>query len=155
MMGFETAEANYRMTTVPALRPLPNTRSVGLGWQPREVRRSPESARGCGISPACDKIWMLFGFELFLALKGGLTAEIIEVYPFAIVRALTRTREHKSTEQGYRDQLAAVAGRTGLEPLTPEAQLKATVPGSRHDRLDAYMAAWVATLAPQRPRAFG
>ena len=30
--------------------------------------------------PHANKIWMLFGFELFV--------EIIEVYPFAIVRAL-------------------------------------------------------------------
>ncbi len=55
-------------------------------------------------------------------------------------------------------RLGAVAGRTGWEPLSLEAQLKATVPGSRHDRLDAYMAAmaaWVASLAPERRRAFG
>jgi hypothetical protein len=31
---------------------------------------------------------MLFGFELFSALGRGFNAEVIEVYPLAIVRAL-------------------------------------------------------------------
>ena len=105
--------------------------------------------------PHANKIWMLFGFKLFALLKGGLRAEVIEVYPFAIVRALLPACEHKSTEQGYRDQLFAVSARTGWEPQALEAKLKATVPGSRHDRLDAFMAAWVASLPPEDRRAFG
>jgi predicted nuclease with RNAse H fold len=105
--------------------------------------------------PHANKIWMLFGFELFASLKSGLKAEVIEVYPFAIVRALLPACQHKTTEQGYRDQLNAVAARTGWEPQHLEARLKATVPGSRHDRLDAFMAAWVASLPPERRRAFG
>jgi predicted nuclease with RNAse H fold len=91
--------------------------------------------------PHANKIWMLFGFELFGCLKSGLRAEVIEVYPFAIIRALLPACGHKSTEQGYRDQLAAVAARTGWEPQNLEARLKVTVPGSRHDRLDAFLAA--------------
>jgi hypothetical protein len=105
--------------------------------------------------PHANKIWMLFGFELFARLKAGLGIEVIEVYPFAIVRALLPACGHKSTEQGYQDQLVAVAGRTGWKPENLEARLKATVPGSRHDRLDAFMAAWIASLPPDRRRAFG
>ena len=105
--------------------------------------------------PHANKIWMLFGFRLFALLKDELHAEVIEVYPFAIVRALLPACEHKSTEQGYRDQLFAVSARTGWEPQALEAKLKATVPGSRHDRLDAFMAAWVASLLPEERRAFG
>jgi hypothetical protein len=105
--------------------------------------------------PHANKIWMLFGFELFAALRSGLGAEIIEVYPFAIVRSLLPSCEHKSTERGYLDQLTAVADRSGWEPHRLEAELRTTVHGSRHDRLDAYMAAWVASLAPERRRAFG
>lgn len=105
--------------------------------------------------PHANKIWMLFGFELFSALRSGVNAEVIEVYPFAIVRALLPSCDHKSTEQGYRNQLTAVAARTGWQPDSLEARLKATVPGSRHDRLDAYMAAWVASLALDRRHAFG
>ncbi|MFO1126764.1 MAG: DUF429 domain-containing protein [Methylocystis sp.] len=105
--------------------------------------------------PYANKIWMQFGFELFVHLKSGLTAEVIEVYPFAIVRALLPTCEHKSTENGYGDQLVAVAHRTGWEPQSLEGVLKSRVPGSRHDRLDAFMAAWVASLPREGRRAFG
>jgi hypothetical protein len=98
---------------------------------------------------------MLFGFELFAALRLELQAEVMEVYPFAIVRALLPSCAHKSTPEGYRDQLAAIAARTGWEPQALEAQLKLTVLGSRHDRLDAFMAVWVASLPPDRRRAFG
>jgi predicted nuclease with RNAse H fold len=83
--------------------------------------------------PYANKIWMCFGFELFACLKSGVRAEVIEVYPFAIVRAL-------------------LAARTGWEPQNLEARLKATVPGRRHDRLDAFMAAWIATAARRAAR---
>jgi predicted nuclease with RNAse H fold len=110
---------------------------------------------GAASLPHANKIWMLFGFELFAALRSTLGAEIIEVYPYAIVRALLPSCEHKSTERGYLDQLTAVAGRSGWEARRLEAELRATVHGTRHDRLDAYMAAWVASLAPERRRAYG
>ena len=113
------------------------------------------AGRSAATLPNANKIWMLFGFELFAALRSCLQAEAIEVYPFAVVRALLPRCQHKSTEQGYQDQLCAVAARTGWEPLVLEARLKATVPGSRHDRLDAFMAAWVASLPADRRRAFG
>ena len=105
--------------------------------------------------PSANRIWMLFGFELFEHLRNALGTEVIEVYPFAIARALLPKPEHKSTEKGYRDQLAAMAARTGWEPANLEAKLKAAVPGNRHDRLDAFMAAWVASLRPEERRAYG
>ena len=105
--------------------------------------------------PYANMIWMLFGFELFAALRETFEAEVIEVYPFSIVRALLPTSLHKSTEQGYRDQLDAVASRTGWEPGDLEVKLHTTVAGSRHDRLDAYMGAWIASLPLERRRAFG
>ena len=51
--------------------------------------------------PYANKIWMLFGFELFACLRGDLSADTIEVYPFAIVRASLPAYKHKSTEEGY------------------------------------------------------
>jgi hypothetical protein len=157
----------------PAGAPAMGSRSseTELGRRGLSSFRTPAASDWAGIQEKCalhlrsgasaaslphaNKIWMVFGFELFSALRSGLKAEVIEVYPFAIVRALLPSCEHKSTEQGYRDQLAAIALRTGWEPHNLEARLKATVPGTRHDRLDAYMAAWVASLAPERRRAFG
>ena len=106
--------------------------------------------------PHANKIWMLFGFALFAQLRNDLQAEVIEVYPFAIVRELLPRCQHKSTEKGYRDQLDAVAARTGWDdPAKLEASLKAAVPGSRHDRLDAFMVAWVASLSVEQRRAIG
>lgn len=105
--------------------------------------------------PHANKVWMMFGFELFASLREASAAEVIEVYPFAIVRALLPSCEHKSTEQGYRDQLAAVASRTGWDPGRLEQRLKESVAGSRHDRLDAFMAAWVASLPPGDRRTYG
>jgi hypothetical protein len=105
--------------------------------------------------PHANKIWMMFGFELFASLREESAAEVIEVYPFAIVRALLPSCEHKSMEQGYRAQLAAVAARTGWDPGRLEQRLKGSVSGSRHDRLDAFMAAWVASLPPGGRRPYG
>jgi len=123
------------------------------------IRKKCANHLGLGGStanlPYANKIWMLYGFELFACLKRSLRTEVIEVYPFAIVRALLPACEHKSTEKGYRDQLAAVSARTGWKPHGLEARLKATVPGSRHDRLDAFMAAWVASLPPAKRSAIG
>ncbi len=113
------------------------------------------SGRRAATFPYANKIWMLFGFELFAQLRTRFTAEVIEVYPFAIVRALLPACAHKSTDQGYREQLKAVAARTGWESPDLEARLKATVRGARHDRLDAFMAAWVASLSAERRHAFG
>ncbi|MBS0393560.1 MAG: DUF429 domain-containing protein [Proteobacteria bacterium] len=106
--------------------------------------------------PYANRIWMLFGFELYRALRGRLDAELIEVYPQAIVRGLAGPVAHKSTDAGYRAQLAAAAAATGWEaPRDLEAALRATVAGTRHDRLDAYLAAWVASLPARSRRAYG
>ncbi len=114
-----------------------------------------EAGGSTATLPYANKIWMLFGFELFARLRKELAAEVLEVYPFAIIRALLPSCAHKSTPEGYRDQLAAVAARTGWEPLDLEVRLKATVSGNRHDRLDAFMAAWIASLPTEGRRAFG
>ncbi|HEY5105697.1 MAG TPA: DUF429 domain-containing protein [Caulobacteraceae bacterium] len=103
--------------------------------------------------PHANKVWMLYGFELFAALRTSF--EVIEVYPFAIARALLPIHAHKSTEEGYRLQLAAIAAATGWAPDALEVRLRRTVAGSRHDRLDAFMAVWVASLPTALLRAFG
>jgi Protein of unknown function (DUF429) len=105
--------------------------------------------------PHANKIWMLYGFELFSSLRRKLRTEVIETYPYAVVRTLLPICDHKSTETGYRDQLRAVAERTGWKAETLEARLKLAVSGTRNDRLDAYMAAWLASLPPEKRRAYG
>ena len=115
----------------PAAAPATGSRASEdeLGRRGLSSFRTPAKANWAGIRQQCadhlalgrspatlphaNKIWMLFGFEIFAGLKSGLSAEIIEVYPFAIVRELLPVCEHRSTEKGYRDQLDAVAARTG------------------------------------------
>jgi hypothetical protein len=61
------------------------------------------------------------------------------------------TREHGKTP----GEFFGTFGRTGWEPRNLAVRLKETVPGSPHDRLDAFMAAWIATLRPEGRRALG
>lgn len=67
---------------------------------------------------------MLYGFELFSALRRA-GFDVIEVYPFAIARALLPKHPHKSTAEGYGLQLRAVASHTGWEPSEIEPRLRA------------------------------
>jgi predicted nuclease with RNAse H fold len=105
--------------------------------------------------PHANKIWMLYGFEIFKALRAGCTGEVIEVYPYAIVHALLRECPHKSTPEGYRRQVETLANETGWNWNDLEYALGRAVPGTKHDKLDAFMAAWIASLAPQSRRAYG
>lgn len=112
--------------------------------------------RGGALSrmPHANQIWMLYGFELFEALR-AIGHEVIEVYPYAIVRALLPECPHKRTAEGYRRQLELVAAATNWSPLDLERALKRSVPGTKDDRLDAFMAAWVAGLSKHERRAYG
>jgi predicted nuclease with RNAse H fold len=104
--------------------------------------------------PYANMIWMQYGFELFAVLRKA-EINVIEVYPFAIARALIGVHRHKSSAEGYNRQLAAVAGKTGWTPEDLHRQLSKIVPGNRHDRLDAFMAAWVASLPVAARSAYG
>lgn len=99
------------------------------------------------------QLWMLAGFELFSVL--GRQWECLEVYPHAIVRQLGVTGRHKSKLDGYQEQLNRVAQQTGWEADRLSAHLKRSVRGDNHDKLDAYMSAWVASLYPDSVEACG
>ncbi len=105
--------------------------------------------------PHANKIWMLFGFKLFAACRSELGTEVLEVYPHAIARRLAPNCLHKSSEAGYQTQLTAVAGATCWSPRDLENRLREAVSGSRHDRLDAFMAAFVASLTKNKRQANG
>ena len=53
---------------------------------------------------------------------------------------------HKSTATGLSAQLKALARRTGWPEVTVISALRQICYGSLHDCLDAYSAAWVASL---------
>ena len=94
--------------------------------------------------PHANQLWMLVGFALFRRLR--VSWRCMEVFPQAIACALSLGSLHKATAEGLSRQLAAASIRTGWpEPCTPAA-LRPAGFGSLHDLLDAYLAAWVASL---------
>jgi hypothetical protein len=95
--------------------------------------------------PAANQLWMLVRFELFRVLRRNW--ECIEVFPQAIAAFLNASDRHKSTPEGLLAQLKAVSHYTHW-PVTAEVlDLSQIAYGSPHDRLDAYLSAWVASLA--------
>lgn len=94
--------------------------------------------------PNANQIWMLIGFALFRELEKSY--ECIEVYPHATVKALGCDGQHKTTEQGFQEQTAALSNLIGISKDRLQQQLQAMCFGSRDDKLDAYLSAWVASL---------
>jgi hypothetical protein len=103
--------------------------------------------------PFANKLWMLVGFELFHTLRKHW--ECLEVFPQATVRAIGAGDTHKSKAEGYACQLAAASKFTRASISQLEARLKICSFGSRHDRLDAYLCAWVAALEPDEREPYG
>ena len=104
--------------------------------------------------PHANQLWMVVGFRLFQVLKE--VAECIEVFPQAIARVVGAGEVHKFKHGGVEAQLAAAAAHTGWpggSPDEPEFQDIAYAPA--HDRLDAYLSAWVAALDESDRIAFG
>lgn len=134
-------------------------------FQTPDVARWDEIKEGChqhlklgGLLsklPHANKIWMLYGFELFSSLRSVGKIQVVEVYPYAIVSELLPGCAHKSTKEGYGNQLSEIASRTGWSSKDLEEQLKVTTFGGKHDKLDAFMAAWVASLPKTKLKAYG
>ena len=96
--------------------------------------------------PHGHQLWMLAGFALFRKLQ--VRYRCLEVFPQAIVHRLGVADVHKFKKEGLAAQLGAVAMATGWTPGELSDRLKKCVPGAGHDRLDAYMCAWVASEYP-------
>jgi predicted nuclease with RNAse H fold len=112
---------------------------------------SPGTRKGL---PHANRIWMLFGFELFEALsKAGW--ECLEVYPQATARAIGAGERHKSRAGAALHQFRAAAMHTGWPARGSLADLRGIAFGSLHDCLDAYLSAWVASLPEERLEAVG
>lgn len=103
--------------------------------------------------PHANQLWMLVGFELFRRLSQEW--ECLEVFPQAIAVSLGSATIHKSQHDGFLSQLSSVACFTGWPRITSEAALKDIGHGKLHDRLDSYLAAWVASLENNHREALG
>jgi Protein of unknown function (DUF429) len=99
--------------------------------------------------PNANQLWMLVGFALFRALEQEY--ECIEVFPQAIVREIGCGQGHKSTSVGLDEQIKQFAKVISQSETTIRKSLKNMGFGSDHDRLDAFLSAWVASL-PQESR---
>lgn len=103
--------------------------------------------------PGANQLWMLIGFRLFQRLRQ--TWECLEVFPQAIVHALGANRVHKSDYGGRLAQLKAVAVHTHWPKPAELISLRDLGYGSSHDKLDAFLSAWVASLAKSEREPIG
>jgi Protein of unknown function (DUF429) len=103
--------------------------------------------------PHANKLWMLVGFALFESLCPQW--ECLEVFPQAIVCVLDAAQLHKGTPEGFRAQLEAASSQTGWSSEALLKELMNSSFGSPHDRLDAFLSAWVASLGADERSPFG
>ena len=121
-----------------------------------DMRRTIQKclAEGCEEQrmPRSNQIWMIVGFQIFDALSKHYDCR--KVYPQAIVRVLG-CKGYKRTTEGYNDQFAAAAKATGTSTTDLSQFLSSSLYGSNHDRLDAFLSAWVASLGDEGVEACG
>ncbi|MBD3586232.1 DUF429 domain-containing protein [Salinimonas sp. HHU 13199] len=104
--------------------------------------------------PHAHQIFMLLGFALNERLSK--VAECIEVYPHATVKQLGVANIHKTKKNQAECQLSAMSHCTGWPKAESDwAQVDKICLGPMHDKVDAYSAAWVASLPEQDRICFG
>lgn len=112
------------------------------------ANRHLDQGRRVSELPNANRIWMLAGFAFFSAFAAR-RWRCIEVYPYAtMVHVFCGDRvPSKKTPDGRLRQLDRLVRLTGNSDAEL-GDLSAYVPGSAHDRIDAFGAAWVASLRP-------
>lgn len=107
--------------------------------------------------PHANQLWMLVGFELFRRLSQEW--ECIEVFPYAIAISLDSATVHKSQPDGFHNQLSSIARYTGWPKTSSKEEKEEAIKnigyGKLHDKLDSYLASWVASLEDYRREALG
>ena len=104
--------------------------------------------------PHAHQIFMLLGFALNERLSK--VAKCIEVYPHATVKKLGVADIHKSKGNQAELQLSAMSHYTGWPRNNDDWEQAGNMClGPMHDRVDAYSAAWVASLSEQERICFG
>ncbi len=119
-----------------------------------KVRRHLSAGGPENRLPHANQLWMLVGFRLFEELAE--VAECIEVFPQATARVLGAASVHKGKAGGVEAQLAEAARHTGWPGNDPADPAFSDIGfGPAHDRLDAYLSAWVAALEESDRIPFG
>ncbi len=105
------------------------------------------------IIPHSMQLWMLAGFEIARLLRESYP--IIEVYPQATIRRLLPNVSHKSKQGVAEQQLNALSQYTGWPKAHEFNDIRAIAAGALHDKVDAYSAAWVASLPKEQREIYG
>ncbi len=103
--------------------------------------------------PNANQLWMLVGFSLFRVLEA--VYECIEVFPQAIVRSMGCHGKHKSAKEGLEEQVKAIAALMKCSASEMGSKLSVMCVASKHDKLDAFLSAWVASLPETKRVACG
>jgi predicted nuclease with RNAse H fold len=112
--------------------------------QGKELSRLPHSMQ----------IFMLAGFALAEVLEE--VAEVIEIYPQANARLLSVAGKHKTKQDQSIVQLQAISEYTGWPKASHEWESVANIcKAPMHDKIDAYSAAWIASLPVEKRVALG
>jgi hypothetical protein len=100
------------------------------------------------------QIFMLAGFAIAEVLKN--IAPCIEIYPHATAKLLGVATKHKAKDDQAFVQLNAISKYSGW-PSTEDdwKQVTNICKGPVHDKIDAYSAAWVASLSTSNRQALG
>jgi predicted nuclease with RNAse H fold len=104
--------------------------------------------------PHSMQIFMLAGFALAEVLAD--IAEVIEIYPQANARLLNVAGKHKTKQDQSIVQLQAISEYTGWPKASHEWESVASIcKAPMHDKIDAYSAAWIASLPVEKRVALG
>lgn len=103
--------------------------------------------------PHAHQLFMAVGFALFRRLERRF--ECREVFPQAAVAALGAGGVHKTRPEGLARQRRAVAGVFDVSPAELTRWIETAGYGAGHDRLDALICAWIASLPRRRLDACG
>jgi predicted nuclease with RNAse H fold len=105
--------------------------------------------------PNANQIWMLVGFAMFDALREA-GYDCVETYPQAIVHELQCSVKHKSTGEGLAGQIESAAKVAGYSEIDSFHKALETMGyGHRHDKLDAFLSALVASLPRSKEKVYG
>jgi predicted nuclease with RNAse H fold len=104
--------------------------------------------------PHAMQIFMLAGFALAEVLED--VAEVIEIYPQANAQRLNVAGKHKTKQDQSMVQLKAISEYTGWPNATHEWENVGNIcKAPMHDKIDAYSAAWIASLPVEKRVALG
>lgn len=135
-------EANIQFIKTPA--------EHEFGEKRKEAANHLLSGKPVNSLPGANLWWMCVGFALFETLTDHW--DCVETYPQAILHQIKYVGSHKGKD--HAKQLAHIISISGIQELS-SGTLRDRSFGAPHDRVDALMSAWVASLPQNQIHTFG